>query len=547
MRFRRPVVGWVFAVLVGCSFAGAEEQPGPATPVAKEVKARIDTSSGPVPRDLRDAVASFYAERNYEPAWLDAQRRRTAAADELLASMCAAAEEGLDPASYPAEELRGRLEKLRQSNQDFALAAQTDLQLTATFFRYATHLRDGRISAKRARWHFEQEPLDLPEVLRNALSKNRVSETLQALVPRHPEYARLRKSLADLRALAARGGYEEIPAGPTLAVGAEHDRVVTLRRRLSVENGAPPVPPGDAARRFDEAVEQAVKTFQLRTGLTIDGKVGPSTRRALNLPIDHRIEQVVINMERLRWLPDELGEAYVLVNVPGFWLEARRHGKVVVRSPVIVGEDGWNTPVFTDHIDGIEVHPDWVATKKIAAADIVPILQRAPGWAAKKNMVVVERGSGREVDPRHVDWSSVNPDDYVFIQRPGPENPLGRAKFKMSNPYTIFLHGTPSHEAFDQPRRALSHGCIRVQEVDALARFVTESRGRLADWEAAHASGQKTPVDFESGTPVHIIYLTAWVDEQGVLQTRPDIYDRDASLRAMVKPDAQPTEPAVCS
>lgn len=524
------------ALAIGVLIAAA-----PARDPRTDASAAIEAKLGTVERDLREAVKTVYSERGFSPVWFDADGRATLRAQQLLSWVCEVEGEGLDPSDYPADRLR---EAFKSPPAEAAALAEVDLLFTQTFMQLATHIRNGRVHPDAMNWHFEPQPLDLAAELRAAHDRGDVAAHLRSLRPPHPQYEPLRARLDELRKVQAWGGYPKIAAGPVLEEGARDPRVVTLRHRLGAEGEPVAQVPEEAAQTFDAAVVQALQRFQQRHGLVADGKLGPNTVEALNTPVEKRIEQLVLNLERLRWLPSELGERHVLVNVAGYWLEARHGGRVVLRSPIVVGKQDWQTPMFSDEIIGAEVNPDWHVPRSIVDDEVVPLLQRAPGWAASERMVILDRETGQPVPAEQV--TPANSDNFIFVQRPGPKNPLGEAKFRMPNRFSIFLHGTKAPEIFEQPHRALSHGCIRVKELEPLARFVFGDEGYAAKWQPAAASGQKTMLDAEQPVPVHIIYLTAWVDEAGALQLRPDLYWRDARLKKLLDPEANPEAPAYC-
>jgi murein L,D-transpeptidase YcbB/YkuD len=294
------------------------------------------------------------------------------------------------------------------------------------------------------------------------------------------------------------------------------------------------VEPG-AGDRFDEALAEAVRRFQERHGIEPDGKVGARTLAELNVPVERRRRQVELNLERWRWIPRALGDPHVVVNIPGFGLELVRGGAAAWRTRIVVGKAYTPTPVFSDRIVAVVVNPPWNVPESIAVEEYLPELRENPRALERRGFRLLE-GSGekaRVVDPRTVNLKALAEGrfPYRIRQDPGPDNALGRLKFQLTNDFQIYLHDTPTRGLFHRSGRGLSHGCIRVEKPLELAeRLLGESsqdllREALDKTEERHLS-LKPPV------PVHILYLTAWVDEGGVLRFAPDVYQLDGPQRA---------------
>jgi murein L,D-transpeptidase YcbB/YkuD len=304
----------------------------------------------------------------------------------------------------------------------------------------------------------------------------------------------------------------------------------SLERTARPEPSEPP-PPDDPEQHFDEALEAAVKAFQRAHGLEPDGQVGGQTLAALRVTVGERIDQLLVNLERWRWLPADLGARHVRVNLPAFTLEAVEAGQPVLRMRVIIGMEDWQTPVLSDRVEYLVLNPTWHVPRRIAAEEVLPKLQEDPGAAAKLGVKVRRGDTGEPVDPGSVDWSGDGA-GYRFHQDPGPSNPLGPVKFVFPNRFAIYLHGTPNPKPFALAQRALSHGCVRVEEPLALAAFFLAGQeggdeGALAQ---AIGRGKERRVALAEPVPVHLFYWTAYVDAEGRLHFAPDLYRRDAPL-----------------
>lgn len=291
-----------------------------------------------------------------------------------------------------------------------------------------------------------------------------------------------------------------------------------------------------ASEHFDSALEDAVRMFQLRHGLEADGVVGAGTLAALNVPINERVRQMELNLERWRWLPRNLGERYILVNIPSFELEVTEGEKVVLEMRVVVGKTYRRTPVFSSSMTHLVFSPYWHVPPSLAVQDVLPAAQKDLEYLAKKRIKVF-RGWGAdtvEMDPSAIDWSRLSRSDFPFRfrQEPGPQNALGGVKFMFPNTFNVYLHDTPSRELFLRADRSFSSGCIRIEKPLRLAEYVL---GGASGWDAerilaASLKGVEQTVRLPESIPVHLLYWTCWVDARGTVHFRNDVYGRDRLL-----------------
>jgi L,D-transpeptidase YcbB len=349
-------------------------------------------------------------------------------------------------------------------------------------------------------------------------------------------FARLAAAGRELRALAEAGGWPQIPAGPALREGDGGPRVAALRRRLALTDRAEPA----GGAYFDAGLRAAVERAQRRHGLAIDGVVGRDTLAALDLSARERLAQVEANLARLDLVP-ELGPGqHIVVNTAGFELTLIEDGAATLDMKVIVGRPDRATPEFGSALTHLILNPDWTVPGKIARRDILARIRRDPDYLPREGFEVYESwaAGARQVDPAAIDWRRLpNGFPYKLRQRPGPTNALGRIKFMLSSPYDIYLHDTPQKELFQKPVRALSNGCIRLAEPFALA----ERLMRGTEWadrrDAVLASGRTETIPLPRPVPVHIVYVTAWVDGGGALNLRDDIYGRDRLETGLIAND----------
>ncbi|HET8947546.1 MAG TPA: L,D-transpeptidase family protein [Candidatus Polarisedimenticolia bacterium] len=496
----------------------------------------------------RATLVDFYARRGQRLAWSGDSGALLPEADTLVKALGNARNDGLDPAGYALEAIQ-RLRaasKADTGEEAAARRADVDLLLTTAFFRYASDLSTGRVHPNEIRpeWKSELPELDLAAALDKALSAHDLDRLLAGLPPPHPGYARLRDALADLRKTAEQGGWPQVPAGPALKKGSRGERVAALRRRLGVGPGLPGAASGkNAATLFDARLDEAVRDFQERHGLEPDGSAGKATIAALNVPVEERIRQVELNLERWRWLPRRLGDPHVEVNVPGFELRLVRGDRSALTSRIVAGSAFTPTPIFTDRIVALVANPSWNVPHELAVREYLPELRLDPKVFQRHGIRIYEAPQGekaknrdrkdkvedlREVDPERVKWKRVDADefDYVLRQDPGPDNALGRVKFQLTNDFQIYLHDTPGRAAFDQTSRDLSHGCIRVERAHDLAEAILgDEAPRLA--EALQTTDERS-IPVRPEVPIQILYLTAWVDEEKGLRFAPDVYAFDA-------------------
>lgn len=482
------------------------------------------------------ALERFYRGREMRPIWVTehgaSERARTLAA--LLAE---ADRDGLDPEEYGATAIDALLGATRAD-----LLAQLEVRLSNGLIRFATDLGQGRITphVSDPKLFIFRAEVDHGEVIAAAAR----GEDLPALVDRHrPQtvrYDRLKAALADYRAIAARGGWGSIPDGAALKPGMRDRRVPALRARLRLWGDL--TDDNDQARAggdpelYDEAMVEAVKWMQYRHGLEQDGIVGRHTLAALNVPVEARIDQMILNLERRRWMPDDLGQRYVFVNLADFALKVVDEPKTILDMRVVIGKTYHKTPVFSATMTYVEINPYWNVPPSIARKELLPLIKRDVAYLADKNFTLLSdwSSSAKAVDPLSVDWSALGAGNfpYKLRQDPGDGNALGRIKFMFPNRFNVYLHDTPAKSLFLKARRSFSHGCIRVEDPLALGEAVlAKSEGwTRARIEAAIASGERTIVTLDQPLPVHVSYLTAWVNKDGSVHFRDDVYGRDTAL-----------------
>lgn len=487
------------------------------------------------------ALPAFYEARVYRPAWIGSDGRPLPRARRLLEAVRRADEHGLRPGDYHAPEidsLLSRVSRVRGADTvDARLLAELDFLLTDAFLIYGSHLLAGRVDPRTidSMWTATGRGADLAELLRRALAGDRVVEALESLAPDQREYALLQQLLQEYRR-AATGGWPTVEPGPSLRVGAEGPGVASLTRRLAASGDLPGrAATGDTAR-FDEPVAEAVRRFQRRHGLEPDAVVGDSTRAAMNVPVERRIEQIELNLERWRWLPADLGRRHVRVNIANFEMEVREGDSTVVEMRAIVGRHYRQTPVFSDTMRYVVLNPSWNVPHTIAVNDILPQVKKGPSYLAQQGMQIFRGwdGEAAAIDPATVDWTALGPKSfpYRFVQRPGPLNALGQVKFMFPNRFSVYLHDTPSRGLFAQNVRTFSSGCIRLERpLELLDHLFRDSpQWTPAALRSALDTKREQTIRLPDLVPVHLQYWTAWAEDDGTIHFRRDIYGRDARL-----------------
>jgi murein L,D-transpeptidase YcbB/YkuD len=485
-------------------------------------------------RELKDSdILAFYRERKYKLLWSN-QKGRLDRASDLLHVIIQAKDEGLEPSDYFLEEINRYWDSTGLDE-----SVQLDLLLSAALYRYSNEVYSGRLDPNYLDpdWHIKNRSPDISRLFADVAEKLSIGNLLKELPPQHDGYQSLKQQLHRFRELARQGGWQRLGWGPVLERSVQHEQVVLLRRRLKV-TGDLAVDPFTDMDIYDHWLEEAVKHYQHRHGLQVDGKVGPQTRRSLNIMVSERIRQIRINMERWRWLPRTLGKRYVMVNMTGFELYIIENDSMVLSMPVIVGHSLRSTPTFSGLISYMEYNPYWTIPRKLVLEDIIPRQLRDPSYLSKESIKVYKGWeNAQEIDPKTVDWSNLDENHFPYWlrQEPGPKNALGTVKFMFSNPYAIYLHGTPDRHLFDPVVRAFSSGCIRVKDPVRLAAFLLND-GSLQKEEEVLASihleinqGVTLPI----AVPVYLVYWTAWVDQDGELHFRHDLYGRDTRLNEL--------------
>ncbi|HYU77344.1 MAG TPA: L,D-transpeptidase family protein [Vicinamibacterales bacterium] len=534
----------VVAAPLACGCGTKDSRPQVSTALEELVAGK---PSSEVTAALWKEVGEFYKQRNGKPAWVDDKYTSRQAADALQV-IRSARDHGFDPEDYGESRIIQAHQALAQSDKDApdraARLADFDARVTASLLALGHDVAIGRTKPQTLdpRWKSRRAAPDLVGTLVRA-ADGHVKTWLDEMKPPHAAYAALQKAFVDLRGQQEKGGWPVVPRG-TFKPGKSDPAVVILRQRLAACGQLAEDAASSSSPVYDSNLQSAVKAFQGLHALKATGIVDAATLAALNVPLTERIRQVAINLERWRWMPDDLGARHFLVNIPYFHLLARENGKTVMDIRVVVGKRGNETPIFSDEMEYVVFSPYWNIPDSIVAGETAPAVARDPGYLARNNIEIlrVSKHGAHPVDAATVDWSDPGQlRELAFRQRPGDKNALGHVKFLFPNDFDVYLHDTPADSLFQRTGRAFSHGCVRVEEPETLAKYVLRDQPEWDGPKILHAmySGNEQHVKLKEKIPVHIAYFTAWVDENGGLHFQPDVYGYDAKQVAPVGKNAR--------
>jgi murein L,D-transpeptidase YcbB/YkuD len=515
--------------------------------IATAVRARIDDAEAAGERLTaaeQAEIRAFYEPTAFAPVWVDASGSPGSAAREALATLRAASDDGLDPATYHVD-LLGRLEaELTAGVRTASASAEFDAALSASMLRFARHLHLGRIDPRSIGYRLKvrQEDHDFVAMLRTAIARGAVAEIGSALAPPILQYRNLRAALSRYRSLAADPNLPKVPPAPrSVHPGDEYASSAALARLLVAIGDLPPdqaAPPASA--RYEGAIVEGVKRFQTRHGLEPDGVIGRRTQAALDVPVAGRVRQIELALERLRWLPDLGDRRFAAINIPMFrlwvWDSIPPDGAPAFGMGVIVGRAlDTETPVFVEDMRELIFKPYWNVPSSILREEILPILGRDPDYLEREQMEIV-RGPGDDaivVEPTADNIARLARGALRLRQRPGSRNALGLVKFVFPNEENVYMHGTPAQGLFARSRRDFSHGCVRVEDP---VRFAEWALAGQADWNRdrilqAMDGADSFHVRLTRPVQVILFYTTAVVmPEDGAIHFAEDIYRHDARL-----------------
>ncbi|MFW5987807.1 MAG: L,D-transpeptidase family protein [bacterium] len=502
----------------------------------------IEDREGDFPEDehieFYQELHDFYNSRNHKPIWFGENKMKIDV-DQLLKEIEASYHEGLNPEDYHLSFIKDALEDediFNNENRD--LRAVTDIILTDAYLKLAAHYLSGKIDPDSIKkdYNLNHDNLDSEKLLSDLISEDNLRQQLREQLPKSDNYQHLKDKLYYYRDSGKIISWPKISEGEILAEKASGARVGQLIKNLVARNYLSENYL-EKEDYFDENIKSAVVIFQRNNGLNSDGIVGQSTIKALNTSLDQRIKQIIINMERWRWLPEKLGEKYIYVNIADYNLKVYEYNEIIMEMKTIVGKEQRSTPVFSDNIKYLVLNPYWYVPESIAVEDKLPLIKEDIDYLKDNNYSLfkyIGNNNLEKIEAEDVEWKEIDEDNFNYLlrQNPGDNNALGRFKFMFPNKFDIYLHDTPSKNLFEESDRGFSSGCIRIEKPIDLAEYLLRDK---EDWsreeieEEIKKDKEKT-IYLKEPYPIYLQYNTAWVDELGALNFREDIYNRDSSL-----------------
>lgn len=519
------------------------------SPVSQEIK-RIITNET-LPSSFLDSgletehMQRLYAFMDFIPLWHDSRGQPTDRAGTYLNILQEAWQEGLNPEAYGIEKIKNYL----RFKKGFLTPAQADLFISAALLTYIRDVKTGRIAPHKIdpELFMPVKDIDFVYLLFEALRSEDPVKYFSHLPPQHAEYQRLKEELIRLENLRKKGINKDLQALETEEIlikpGETSVKIAIIRKHLEKEKALLPPEHGNGGL-YDTQMEAVIKSQQRSSGLLADGVIGPATVKMLQNGYDDKINKIKLSMERWRWLPEDLGEKHLRVNIAGFTVDAYKNTEKVFSMPIIVGTITKRTPVFSTVMPSVTFAPYWNVPDSIAGDTILPKIQENPSYYHEAGFEMIRHIGGERIliDASHFDWQSISADDFPpfrFRQKPGPQNGLGPIRFNLVNDMSIFLHGTPNKELFNRAERNVSSGCVRLKDPLQMAHFILEdsqaiNKNQINSFYNKAMEGDEGvashTVALDKKIPVHIVYWTSWIDSDNSVRYANDIYGRDALL-----------------
>ncbi|TBW30398.1 murein L,D-transpeptidase [Gramella sp. KN1008] len=477
------------------------------------------------------AVSEFYEDKDYEPIWNSRKLR-----EDFYRTIENIEDEGLFFEDYHGDKLKTLLSSLDSNSRDENTLLE--ILLTDSFLRVSGDLATGKLNPTQLYtiWGTPLNEIDSKALLNKAITQEDITQAIDSVTPQHIVYKGLKKALKQFK----RTGIQEdsatqIPSGRLIRPGESDERIKVVTQRLK-ELGYYNKVPDSLNTNYNKELQEAVKNFQMDHGIQVDALLGKTTVNNLNLTKRDRYHQILVNLERWRWYPRDLGSHYIIVNIPDYRLSVVKNGDTIRSHRTMVGTEVRKTPIFSDEIGYIVYNPTWTIPPTIKKNDVIPGVKKDPNYLRKKGLRVLD-SRGNSVDPSTVDWSSSEALGYTYRQQPGASNPLGVVKIIYPNEYMIYLHDTPSKDLFEKNARAQSSGCVRVENALDLARYLLSDQDKYDDEhiDKILRSGRTTEIPVTQEVKVHHFYWTA-VNEKDTTRFIDDIYNLDKDLWEKLKP-----------
>ena len=508
----------------------------------------------------------FYRKHNYQTLWIKDNKINKKRADELIRLI------QNDPTLSKEGVLHTtaiQLKKTLETNASEEQILRRELKLTSLYNIFLSHTLYGEIrwkqfkykllALKKRRINGSWIKYKAPQKINNLLLQSDINQTIQSIIPKHFGYQSLIRGLKKLEKIKSNGGWDKLPPFKSLKLGSGGDIVKKLRTRLiksgdyivcdenktvlPKENNESDAPHINKEALFDECLDKAVRKFQKRHGLAVDGVVGRGTQKALNLSVDDKIRKVLLNIDRIKWLPREDKKRYIVVNLPEFMLHYIEDNQTTQELRVIVGDKRHPTPIFSDYISYIVLNPYWKIPEGIVRREVVPHMVRDHRYLRKQG---IEAHRTWDENSRIMNTSFLYWEDYLYgrakfpyrlMQPPGPRNALGKIKFKFPNRFSVYLHDTPTRHLFKKSFRAYSHGCVRLSQPEKLLETIAEFNKKINIRKAKKIlkGKRKKQLNMSDKLRIHLIYITAGMNSNGELEFRQDLYNYDKYQKRIVR------------
>ncbi len=467
-------------------------------------------------------VDSLYSDKAFKPQWTSRKLR-----ESLFRAIENTEGHGLIPEDYHFSFLKENLQDLNNLQAEERLLLE--IKLTDAFFSLARHLSIGKVNPKSlySIWDIENQEPDLFKAFQKAINAENPEGILNNLAPKHIVYQGLKKSLKEYRTLKESDSLgTPIEKGESIKPGDSSARLPNIAKRLQELKFLDSI---SEKGSYNKTIQQAIIDFQEYHGIETDGVIGNATIEALNQTATDHYRQILVNLERWRWYPRDLGKTYIIVNIPNYRLHVVEGNDTILSHKTMVGTEARKTPVFSDKIEHIVYNPTWTIPPTIKKNDVIPSASKDPSYISRRNMSVFD-GSGNKLNPGEVNWG--NASKYTIRQEAGSSNPLGRVKIIYPNRHMIYLHDTPSQYLFKKNSRAQSSGCVRVENALDLAAYLLDNQEKYNDAKTIEkiiASGKTTTIKVTKDVQVHHLYWTAW-RENGKTRFAEDVYKLDAGV-----------------
>jgi L,D-transpeptidase YcbB len=494
-------------------------------PSATEIQ-NILGSRNNLPLFNKDTVQAFYRNNNYQPIWHEELR------NSLITTLKKAEYEGLYYKDYHGQELDFILNK---ENPRTTQLVKLDLFLTDAYFKFGEHLLNGKVNPREIHeiWDVPRNKADLFGLLAEVIETNNLEIALKELRPQNPIYNGLIASSKEYKNLLKTTSYfEPIEEGKMIIPGEKDPRLNKIQLRL-IDLGY--LKHKDTTLIYTESLQEAVKRYQSDFGLEVDGIIGNGSIAELNKTIEDRHQQIMVNLERWRWFPRNMGSHYILLNIANFHLTVMKNNKQIREHKVIVGMPSRKTPLFSETIEYLIFNPSWIIPPTIKKKDVIPGTRKNVAYLERKKINVYKNGN--LVDPNSIDWNSSEVYSYRYKQNPGSTNPLGVVKMIYPNKYIIYLHDTPSKPLFKGNLRSHSSGCVRVENAIDLAKYLLSDQEKYSSTviDSILSKNETKRIEMKQKVDIHHLYWTSW-RENGKTRFNSDVYNYDEkTYKALLK------------